>query len=217
MVVGRLAYKRWGRGGGGWRSHLSPGPQAQVISRVTHGQQVVRAVPSTCPNCRQLAVNHGLRQRLPRARAPGPPPSIRRIKLVPKLTVRVRFPSPAPCANAVAAKSNSRFPVLCEPVFSVHARATMGHYGPLWATRSHLGTHLSVSKGRSAFRITAPALAKRPSYWSAPTCGRTGPRRVRHRSHCATDTCRLATGSGATARSRPDDRAQCGMNARSRK
>jgi hypothetical protein len=37
---------------------------------------------------------------------------------IPKLTVRVRFPSPAPYANTVAAEPNSRTPALCEPTSS---------------------------------------------------------------------------------------------------
>src|SRR5450759_343982 len=40
------------------------------------------------------------------AQSSGPPRWIARIKLVPKLTVRVRFPSPAPCSNTVAALAN---------------------------------------------------------------------------------------------------------------
>src|SRR5664280_3691473 len=40
------------------------------------------------------------------AQSSGPPRWIARIKLVPKLTVRVRFPSPAPCSNTVAAQAN---------------------------------------------------------------------------------------------------------------
>src|SRR5450756_1364087 len=40
------------------------------------------------------------------AQSSGPPRWIARIKLVPKLTVRVRFPSPAPYANSVAAPVN---------------------------------------------------------------------------------------------------------------
>src|ERR1035437_9182858 len=40
------------------------------------------------------------------AQSRGPPRWIARIKLVPKLTVRVRFPSPAPCSNTVAAQAN---------------------------------------------------------------------------------------------------------------
>jgi hypothetical protein len=40
------------------------------------------------------------------AQSSGPPRWIARIKLVPKLTVRVRFPSPAPHAKSVAAQAN---------------------------------------------------------------------------------------------------------------
>src|SRR5664280_2005679 len=40
------------------------------------------------------------------AQSSGPPRWFARIKLVPKLTVRVRFPSPAPCSNTVAAQAN---------------------------------------------------------------------------------------------------------------
>src|ERR1019366_4776456 len=41
------------------------------------------------------------------AQSSGPPRWIARIKLVPKLTVRVRFPSPAPHAKSVAAVGDS--------------------------------------------------------------------------------------------------------------
>src|SRR5450759_1765759 len=66
---------------------------------------------------------------------------------LPKLTVRVRFPSPAPNAKNVATEPHWRIPVLCETVFSVHTRATLGHTYP------HLGTQPSVFKGRSACSV----------------------------------------------------------------
>src|ERR1035437_5067375 len=43
------------------------------------------------------------------AQSRGPPRWIARIKLVPKLTVRVRFPSPAPCSNSVAVQANPTY------------------------------------------------------------------------------------------------------------
>src|SRR5450759_5809495 len=59
---------------------------------------------------------------------------------VPKLTVRVRFPSPAPHAKNVAAQANRWIPGLCRSVLSVHARATLGH------RYAHVNTHLQFRR-----------------------------------------------------------------------
>src|ERR1035437_3026317 len=53
------------------------------------------------------------------AQSSGPPRRIARIKLVPKLTVRVRFPSPAPHAKSVAVTATST--VSLKPV-NAHSR-----------------------------------------------------------------------------------------------
>jgi len=64
---------------------------------------------------------------------------------IPKLTVRVRFPSPAPHAKNVATQANRWIPGLCRSVLSVHARATLGHRYP------HLDTHLQFRRTLSLF------------------------------------------------------------------
>jgi hypothetical protein len=58
---------------------------------------------------------------------------------IPKLIVRVRFPSPAPHAKTVAAEPYSRISVVCQTRILLLARATLGHSYP------HLGTHPSAS------------------------------------------------------------------------
>jgi hypothetical protein len=67
------------------------------------------SVPSACPSAQLLSASRGL-TRCPRlARSSCLTRWIRRIKLVPKLTVRVRFPSPAPpapCAKGLAIHTN---------------------------------------------------------------------------------------------------------------
>jgi len=57
---------------------------------------------------------------------------------IPKLTVRVRFPSPAAhtkerCNTSESVDSRR----LCRSVLSVHARATLGHIGPQISTPQH--------------------------------------------------------------------------------
>ena len=81
------------------------------------------------------------------AQSSGPPRWIARFKLVPKLTVRVRFPSPAPHAKSVVAEPYSRVSVLFRTRVSVHARAALGHTYP------HLGTHLQLQRTLSLFRL----------------------------------------------------------------
>jgi hypothetical protein len=72
------------------------------------------------------------------AQSSGLPRWIARIKLVPKLTVRVRFPSPAPHAKSVAAEANWTDLVPRRSVFPVHPRAILGHTYP------HLGWTLQL-------------------------------------------------------------------------
>src|SRR5664280_1643037 len=79
------------------------------------------------------------------------------MRTLPKLTVRVRFPSPALCSNAVAAEPYSRIPVLCRTRVSVLARATLGHTYP------HLGTHPSASEDDQLVSSCSPASALRSS------------------------------------------------------
>jgi hypothetical protein len=65
---------------------------------------------------------------------------------IPKLTVRVRFPSPAPNTNPVAAEPYSRIPISGEPVFQYSP-------GPLWATLIHTSAlTLQLQKTLSLFR-----------------------------------------------------------------
>ena len=89
------------------------------------------------------------------AQSSGPPRWIARIKLVPKLTVRVRFPSPAPCSNTVAGQTN--------PTVSLKAgqRSFASENGTRAITRaiSHLGEcpwRLSVPK--LTVRVRFPSL-----------------------------------------------------------
>ena len=86
------------------------------------------------------------------AQSSGPPRWIARIKLVPKLTVRVRFPSPAQHAKSVAVEPLWRNPVLCRSVFPVHARATLGHRYP------HPGTHPQASEDAQLVPSCSPAV-----------------------------------------------------------
>jgi len=82
-------------------------------------------------------------------------------------------------------------------------RSTMGHTIP--------PRHSPFSSKRTLnFSDYCARLTRRAVLLVSPHGGRTSPRRVRHRSHYGTDTCRLATGSGATGRTRPDEHAQCG-------
>ena len=120
----------------------------------SHLHIVVRAsfVPLLCPSTRQLTASRGLTRPPRLARSPGLPRGIRHIKLVPKLTVRVRFPSPAPCSNTVAAEPYSRIPVLCRTRVSVLARATLGHTYP------HLGTRPSASEDAQLVPLCDPVL-----------------------------------------------------------
>jgi hypothetical protein len=67
----------------------------------TENAGTIRAVPSACPSDRQLTASRGLRQCSRLARSSDLTQGIRHIKLVPKLTVRVRFPSPAPLRKAL--------------------------------------------------------------------------------------------------------------------
>src|SRR5450759_5646935 len=71
---------------------------------------------------------------------------------LPKLTVRVRFPSPAPCPNTVAAEQYSRISALCGTRAPVRARATLGHTYP------HLGTHPSGSEDAPLVPSCSPAV-----------------------------------------------------------
>jgi hypothetical protein len=82
----------------------------------------------------------------------GPPRLIARIKLVPKLTVRVRFPSPAPCSNTVTAELYSRTSRLFLNSVSVLVRATLGHTYP------HLGPHPSGSEDTQLVLSWGPAV-----------------------------------------------------------
>jgi hypothetical protein len=74
------------------------------------------------------------------------------MRTLPKLTVRVRFPSPAPCSNTVAARGYSRLLVLCRTRLSVFARATLGHTYP------HLGTRPSGSEDAQLVPSCDPVL-----------------------------------------------------------
>ena len=71
---------------------------------------------------------------------------------VPKLTVRVRFPSPAQHAKSVAVEPLWRNPVPCRSVFPVHARATLGHRYP------HPGTHPQASEDAQLVPSCSPAV-----------------------------------------------------------
>ena len=86
------------------------------------------------------------------AQSSGPPRWITLIKLVPKLTVRVRFPSPAPHAKSVAAEPYSRLLVPFLTGVSVLARATSGHTYP------HLGTHPPASEDAQLVPSCSPAV-----------------------------------------------------------
>ena len=68
---------------------------------------------------------------------------------IPKLTVRVRFPSPAPCPNTVAAEQHWGISDICRACVSVSAL-------PLWATDIHnpKAPPPAASAGRSACSIT---------------------------------------------------------------
>ena len=98
-------------------------------------------------SCHSRAITAGIQGTLQAARdreTRREPSTYPWVRALPKLTVRVRFPSPAPHAKNVAAESSWRIPVLCESVFSSIP-------GPPWAT--HIRTsafNLSVSEGRSA-------------------------------------------------------------------
>src|SRR5450756_2533894 len=65
------------------------------------------SVPSVCPIVRRLRATHDLMRYLRLARSSNLTQWIRQIKLVPKLTVRVRSPSPAPNTKSVAAVGDS--------------------------------------------------------------------------------------------------------------
>jgi hypothetical protein len=132
MPAGGLDQQRTRAEGVSYRSHgadrtTSLGPEAGLKSRIppprylrhtkgidrhlitpgAHRQQVgVHAVPSTCPSSWQLTANPGPRRCQHLARSCRAPQSIRHTKLVPKLTVRVRFPSPAPNAKSIAGQAN---------------------------------------------------------------------------------------------------------------
>src|SRR5665647_1019634 len=85
---------------------------------------------------------------------------------VPKLTVRLQFPPPAPNAKSVVAEPYSRVSVLFRTRVSVHARATLGHTYP------HLGTHLQLQRTLSLFRHVLrlfgfPVFQRRPGSVSA--------------------------------------------------
>jgi hypothetical protein len=80
---------------------------------------------------------------------------------VPKLTVRVRFPSPAPHSKSVAAEANWKISVLCLCVFPVHAQATLGHTYP------HLGAHPSGSEDAQLVPLCSPAV-RSPVHATAP-------------------------------------------------
>jgi len=69
-------------------------------------------VPSVCPIVRRLRATHDLMRYLRLARSSSLTQWIRQIKLVPKLTVWVRFPSPDQDANAFATAMNPRTPTL---------------------------------------------------------------------------------------------------------
>ena len=75
--------------------------------QIRHTHPGATSVPYTCPNLRKLTASRGLTRCPPLARSSCRTQRIRHIKLVPKLTVRVRFPSPAPHTKSVAAQSNS--------------------------------------------------------------------------------------------------------------
>jgi hypothetical protein len=91
------------------------------------------------------------------AQSSGPPRWIARIKLVPKLIVRVRFPSPAPHAKSVATEACPRSSGQCQTRVSVLARATLGHTYP------HLGTHPSASEDAQLVSSCSPASVLRSS------------------------------------------------------
>ena len=98
-----------------------PNATVQSMSLVVPGHRVVRthSVPSACPSVRLLTASHSL-TRCPRlARSSCRTQWIRDIKLVPKLTVRVRFPSPAQHAKSVAGTATST--VSLKPV-NAHSR-----------------------------------------------------------------------------------------------
>jgi hypothetical protein len=84
----------------------------QLISPAPRFNRLLAPCPrraQTAGDSRPIAGSSGC----PRpAQSSGPPRWIARIKLVPKLTVRVRFPSPAPNAKSVAIHTNwTPFPI----------------------------------------------------------------------------------------------------------
>src|SRR5665647_1189286 len=106
-------------------------------------------MPSTCPSVRQLTASCRLTRCPLLARSSCLPQRIRRFKLVPKLTVRVRFPLPAPHAKDVATVG------IHELHFSATRRSgpiseqrerSVGHPR---ATHSHLSTGLPAVGSRS--------------------------------------------------------------------
>jgi hypothetical protein len=84
-----VGYKRWGRGGGVAASPPAPLPCPPCA--LAFGNSRLLAASDSVHASHDLPTRHG---------------EISRIKLVPKLTVRVRFPSPAPHAKSVAAQAN---------------------------------------------------------------------------------------------------------------
>src|SRR5664280_1010556 len=72
----------------------------------------------------------------------GPPRWIARIKLVPKLTVRVRFPSPAPCAPCAKGGAIHTNWVLC-PIWSGVRRHPKSAVVPLPRAITHAGGTVS--------------------------------------------------------------------------
>jgi hypothetical protein len=85
---------------------------------------------------------------------------------IPKLTVRVRFPSPAPHAKSVAAQSNWTIPLFGLCVSPVHVRATLGHTYP------HLGTHPSASEDAQLVPLCSPTTCSRILPTSPKGCPR---------------------------------------------
>jgi len=70
----------------------------EALNPYIDGKRGLLGVPSACPIVRRLRATHDLMRYLPIARSSSLTQWLRQIKLVPKLTVRVRFLSPAPHA-----------------------------------------------------------------------------------------------------------------------
>jgi hypothetical protein len=147
------------------------------------------SVPSTCPNPRKLTASHSL-TRCPRlARSFSLTRWIRRIKLLPKLTVRVRFPSPAPRTNSVAIHTNwalfahrDRHPSASEISTRAITRAI-----------SHAGRTVSSSGNESYSASAGPAMPAPPRRGTRPRPGGTwragrGGRSGRHRAPRRSET-----------------------------